>query len=257
MFNLLQNFDPFVVSFIELAVCCLLVLILFRIAGKTGIFIYLAVAIIGANLQVLKLSFFNFFDKPVALGTSLFATIFFCTDLLSEHYGKKVAQKAVWVGFAAFFVWTIITQITLGYAPLTTNQAGEEFTWALGTHPALENLFTLIPSFFVASIVSYFVSQFVDIHLYEWIKKKSKGRFLFLRNNFSTMTSSLVDNTLFSFLAFIVFNPEPLPWPTLIFTFILGTYLLRVFYSLFDTPFVYLSYYFLPNELRKQKRNQQ
>ncbi len=253
MFNFLQSLDPFFVSFIELGVYCLIILCLFKFMGKVGIYLFIAVAIIGANLQVLKVSYFGFFKGGVALGTALFATIFFCTDILSEHYGKKTARTAVGIGFGAFFVWSVITQFTLGYSPLTPEQAGQDFAWGLSIHPALETIFTLVPSFFLASVIAYFISQMTDIYLFELIKKKTKSRFLFLRNNLSTMVSSLVDNIIFSVIAFKVLNPEPVEMKTLIFTFILGTYLLRVFFSLFDTPFIYLSYYFLPKDLKDLK----
>ncbi len=252
MFSFLQVIDPLLVSFVGLFLYFFIILIFFRLAGKVGIYLYVAVAIIGANLQVLKLAYFRFFEEPVALGTGLFATIFFCTDLLTEHYGKQAAKKAIWVGFFALFLWTIITQMTLGYSPLSPSEAGESFAWALAIHPAMETLFTLVPSFLLASLIAYFVSQFLDIYLYDFIRKKTNEKFLFLRNNLSTMISSLMDNIVFSVLAFVVFNPEPLELSTLVFTFILGTYLLRLLYSLLDTPFLYLSYYFLPKELNEK-----
>ena len=60
------------------------------------------------------------------------------------------------------------------------------------------------------------------------------------------MISSLIDNTIFSLFAWIILNPEPLNFNTVIFTFILGTYFLRVFIALIDTPFIYLARFFLP-----------
>ena len=67
------------------------------------------------------------------------------------------------------------------------------------------------------------------------------GRWLWLRNNASTAASSLIDNTIFSVLAWVVFAADPLPWSTVIFTFILGTYWLRLLVAVMDTPILYLS----------------
>ena len=61
------------------------------------------------------------------------------------------------------------------------------------------------------------------------------------------MTSSLVDNIIFSFLAWIIFNPDPLNITTVLFTFILGTYFLRIIIALIDTPFVYLAGFIISN----------
>ena len=59
----------------------------------------------------------------------------------------------------------------------------------------------------------------------------------------------MVDNTVFSIFAWIILNPNPLSFNNVIFTFILGTYVLRIFIAIFDTPFIYLAKYFLPNKM--------
>ena len=69
---------------------------------------------------------------------------------------------------------------------------------------------------------------------------------MWLRNNASTAISALIDNTIFSVLAWIVFAADPLPWSTVIFTFILGTYWLRLIVAAMDTPIIYLSRYVRP-----------
>ena len=105
-----------------------------------------------------------------------------------------------------------------------------------------------LPTFFVASMISYLYSQFFDVWFFKKISKLTNKRFLWLRNNVSTMISSLFDNTIFSLFAWIILNPNPLSFNTVVFTFILGTYILRVFIALIDTPFMYLSKFFLPKK---------
>ena len=65
------------------------------------------------------------------------------------------------------------------------------------------------------------------------------------------MTSALLDNTIFSLFAWIIFNPDPLDFNTVLFTFILGTYILRIIIAILDTPFIYLAKYFLPNKINE------
>ena len=60
------------------------------------------------------------------------------------------------------------------------------------------------------------------------------------------MTSALIDNTIFSIFAWIILNPDPLDFNTVLFTFILGTYFLRIIIAILDTPFIYLAKNFLP-----------
>ena len=97
-------------------------------------------------------------------------------------------------------------------------------------------------------MIAYLVSQFFDIWFFDKISKFTKKKFLWFRNNFSTMISSLLDNTVFSLFAWIILNPNPLDFDTVLFTFILGTYILRVFIALIDTPFIYLAKFLLPKK---------
>ncbi len=236
-----------------LVVCFATILVMLRLFGEAGLYVYVAVAILGANLQILKQVLFpqmaewathlhlQVFADPVALGTILFSSTYLCTDILTEHFGRAAARRAVLLGFASFLFWTVLAVLTLGFAPLTPDQAGDGLSWALGMHDAIATLFTPVPAFFVAGMTAYLLSQFHDIWLFRLIGRLTGGRYLWLRNNVSTMLSALIDNTVFSVLAWVVFAPEPLGWRPLIFTFILGTYVLRMVVAALDTPFLYLA----------------
>ena len=227
--------------------CFLAVLTFLKFFGEVGLYVYSVIAIIAANIQVLKLVKFSFFSEPIALGTTLFASTFLCTDILAEHYGAKKARINVLIGFAGFLLMTLLMLFTLGFKPLDYTTAGENYTWALSIQDNLLDIFLPFPTFFVASMAAYLCSQFFDVWFFGWISKLTNKRFLWLRNNLSTMTSSLIDNFIFSILAWIIFNPNPLDFTTVLFTFILGTYILRVLIALIDTPFVYLSKFLVPN----------
>ena len=68
------------------------------------------------------------------------------------------------------------------------------------------------------------------------------------KNTISTFLSSLIDNTVFSVVAWIVLNPYPEPLYNVIMIYILGTYILRIFIAILDTPFLYLSKFFIKEE---------
>ncbi len=213
--------------------------------------IYTVVAIIGANIQVLKIVDFPFFNSPIALGTILFSTTFLATDILSEHYGAKLARKNILIGFSSFLLMTIFMLFSIGFTPLSFTGSGEEYSWALSTQDNLLGIFLPFPTFFAASMIAYLFSQYFDVWFYEKISRMTKKKFLWLRNNISTMLSALLDNTIFSLFAWIIFNPNPLDFNTVLFTFILGTYVLRIIIAIFDTPFIYLAKYFLPNQINE------
>ena len=251
--NLISNQNTEVVWFIMLILCFLSILVFLRLFGYVGLYVYSAIAIISANIQVLKQANFNFFSSinekiipfyepsPIALGTILFASTFLCTDILSEYYGKEKARKNVLIGFCSFFLMTILMLVTIGIQPA-------EDEWVSMVQESLAILFTPMTSIFVASMIAYLISQYFDIWFFSYLKTVSSNKLLWLRNNVSTAVSSLIDNTIFSIFAWIILNPNPFPLSDVIMTFILGVYLLRVFIAILDTPFIYLAKYFIPEE---------
>ncbi len=251
--SLISNQNTEVVWFILLILCFLSILVFLRLFGYVGLYVYSAIAIIAANIQVLKQANFNFFSSinekiipfyepsPIALGTILFASTFLCTDILSEYYGKEKARKNVLIGFCSFFLMTILMLVTIGIQPA-------EGEWVSMVQESLAILFTPMTSIFVASMIAYLISQYFDIWFFSYLKTVSSNKLLWLRNNVSTAVSSLIDNTVFSIFAWIILNPNPFPLSDVIMTFILGVYLLRVFIAILDTPFIYLAKYFIPEE---------
>ncbi len=219
----------------------LCVILFFKLFGVIGLYVYTAVAIIAANIQVLKLVKFSFFEDPIALGTILFASTFLCTDILAEEYGAKEARKNILIGFSSFLLMTFFMLFTLGFKPIDDLSVGQEYQWAFQTQENLLGIFLPFPIFFISSMLAYLVSQYFDVWFFQKISNITKKKFLWFRNNLSTMISSLIDNTVFSIFAWIILNPNPLEFSTVLFTFILGTYFLRLFIALIDTPFIYLA----------------
>ena len=234
----LGSLNTFVVWIIMLLFCFSSILIFLKLFSFAGLYVYSALAVIIGNIQVLKTVDFFYSPEPVALGTVLFASTFLCTDILSEHFGKDKAQKNVLIGFVSFLFITIVMLITIGFNPSAND-------WA---QDSLVNIFTPMSRFFIASMIAYLTSQYFDVWIYSNIKKLTMNRFLWLRNNLSTILSSLIDNIVFSILAWIILNPNPETFYNVIMIYIFGTYILRIFIALIDTPFMYLSKIFLPRK---------
>ena len=234
----LSSINTFVLWLIMLFFCFSSILIFLKLFGYVGLYIYSALAVIAGNIQVLKTVDFFYSPEPVALGTVLFASTFLCTDILSEHYGMDKARKNILIGFIGFLFMSILMLITIGFEPSASD-------WA---QDSLANVFTPMSRFFIASMIAYLISQYFDIWIYNLIKKITSNKFLWVRNNISTILSSLVDNTVFSILAWIILNPNPESFYNVIMIYILGTYILRIFIALIDTPFMYLSKFFIPKK---------
>ena len=233
--EILNNLNPEIIWVLMLLFCFISILIFIRLFGYIGIFIYSSLAVIAGNIQVLKTVDFFYSPEPVALGTILFASTFLCTDILSEYYGKEKARTNILIGFCAFLFMTLLMVLTIGFKP-------SEGDWV---QESLSNVFTPMTRFFIASMIAYLISQYFDVWFFSYLKKITSEKYLWLRNNLSTIVSSLVDNTVFSIFAWILLNPEPVNIYNVIMIYIFGTYLLRILLALLDTPFIYIAKFFI------------
>jgi queuosine precursor transporter len=201
-----------------------MVLFAYRLFGKTGLYIWVVIAVILANIQVMKT--IEIFGLVTALGNVMYASLFLVTDILNENHSRKDAKKAVWVGFFALIAMTVLMQITLYFVPHESDLLGEH----------IQAIFSFMPRIAVASLSAYLVSQTYDIWVFANLKKRHGGKYLWLRNNISTASSQLIDNTIFSVIAFAgVFS-----WNVILQIFITSM-ILKIIVAAFDTPFIYLS----------------
>lgn len=199
-------------------------LLSYKFFGRMGIFLWIVVATILANIQVLVV--LDLFTIEASLGNILYGTIFLATDVLNEIYGKKEAKKAVFIGFAVMFVTVVIMQLTIQFIPNTND-------WAM---PHLESIFGFLPIVFLASVTAFIVSQLLDVYIFAKIKDKlPDNKFLWIRNNGSTLISQLIDTLIFVPIAFYYKSfPD-------IMILVLSTYVIKLLVALLDTPIIYIA----------------
>ncbi len=245
----LQTFSSESLSFLTFLVCSVSILFLLRWFGAAGLYVYNALAIVVANIQVLRLADFAFSPEPVALGTVIFSTTFLVSDILTEHYGPQSARHSLWLSFLAQILVTLWMVITLGHPPLQTNTLTPDIADVYKANDqALLQIFA--PSFrlLFASLIAYAISQICDIWLFQKIRTLSQGRFVWLRQNLSTALSGLLDNFTFGLIAWVILSPTPLSLSLFLSSFVIASYLLRTAVNLAGTPIMYLSYSFLPKQ---------
>jgi uncharacterized integral membrane protein (TIGR00697 family) len=228
--------SPEVLAVLTLMVASVAILVLFRLYGMLGLMCYITMAYIATNIQVLHLAQYSFASEPVALGTVLFATTFIVSDIITEHYGAVKARMAIGLSFITQIAFTILMILTVTHPPLENAQVLN----------AMDVIFMPAPRLLVASLISYVISQLVDIWLFQKISKQTHKKHLWFRTFISTALSALVDNIIFSTLAWVILSPNPVSFNSLIYTYILGTYVARLLVSILSTPIIYLSYYCLP-----------
>ena len=170
--------------------------LLYRFFGKAGLQVAIATAIILANLQGPKLTII--FGMQTSLGVIFYSSIFFATDVLSENYGKAEANKAVRMGFAVSLIVLIMLSLALLYSPSTKPATA---AYSASIHEAFATIVNFTPRFIFGSLLAYYVSQSFDVWAFHKIKKITGEKWLWLRNNASTMSSQVVDTLIYSLVA--------------------------------------------------------
>lgn len=200
-----------------------LLVLTYKLFGLTGLYVWIGFAIVAANIQVIKSV--TLFGMSATLGNIMYGSIFLATDLINEKYGRKKAQKAVYIGFVMMISFTIITQVSLLFTP-------NEFDFA---NDSLLTIFSILPRITLGSLLAYLISQSLDVKLFDLIKHRyDKDNQLWIRNNGSTLISQIVDTLVFTLIAFLGVYPIEVVIEILIFS-----YVIKVITSLLDTPFVY------------------
>jgi uncharacterized integral membrane protein (TIGR00697 family) len=211
-----------------------------RHGAAQKLYLYLAAlfitSLVVSNLIFQKFFYWYPFDWEI-MGNSLFELsvgilpypiTFLVTDLISEIFGKKAANRVVVAGiFASFFSMGIL--LLAGVVPALPKSPIDEATF--------NKVFALSPIAVLASMMAYLFAQFVDIRIYHFWKNLTKGRHLWLRNNFSTFASQFIDTfTVVGLLC--IFGV--LPWDTFLGLLISGV-VFKILVALIDTPLLYLS----------------
>lgn len=203
--------------------------------------IFLTSLVLGNVIGTTK--FVQVFFMTVPAGVLAYPFTFLATDLICELYGKKRAQTMVWIGFIMNFF--MLALMTLGH--LLKDAGGVS-----GATSTFEDVYRFMVGNTVASMVAYLVAQTVDVHLFHFWKRLTKGRHLWLRNNLSTTFSQLVDTTaILSILYFANNLGENVDSPGALLGLILSSYLFKLLFALFDTPLFYLGVWLLKDKVHE------
>lgn len=208
-----------------------LTVFLYRFYGKQGLYAAVILGIILGNLQGGKVTEFILFGTSfnVSMGAILYSGIFFATDILNEKFGKAEASKAVMLGFVTNVAVMITLVVSTYFMPSSIAGSSGE------VHSAIATLANYSPIFVIGSLTAYLVSQRFDVWFFHYLKQKTDGKKLWLRNNLSTIASQLIDSFIYQFTWVIAAG--------LSFYEALGLalakYIFKVFIALIDTIFIY------------------
>ncbi len=176
--------------------------------------------IIASKTIAFDFGFTTFFAPGAVL---LFSVTFLLTDIVNEKFGKRETQRMILLA-----LFSQIALIAFSYlivhatpAPFFQNQSAFEF------------IFGTVPRIVIASLVTFFISENLDTYLFQWFKKLTNGKQLWMRNAFSSLPAMLVDSVIFVTLAFYGTMP--------ILPLIIGLTVVKWLVGIVDIPFMYLS----------------
>lgn len=177
---------------------------------------------------------FGIYTFEISVGILPYPITFLVTDILSEVYGRKKADAVVISGLiASVFVLGVITLADWVTAT----------SWSPIDNQTFSHVFGFTSASVGASMVAYLIAQFIDIRIFHFFKKLTHGNHLWLRNNFSTITSQLIDTVT---VLLLLCSFGVIPWGKFEVLFVTG-FLFKTIVALCDTPFFYAAAYLLRN----------
>jgi uncharacterized integral membrane protein (TIGR00697 family) len=166
-----------------------------------------------------------FMGLTFTVGAISYAVLFAVTDIVSEVWGRKEANKLVYIGWMVYGLVIVYSQIAQLMPPAVF--------WA-ENQAAYETVFGIVPRIILGSLASYTVSQYYDIWIFHVLKNITGEKYLWLRNNLSTASSQFIDTLIFVSIAFIGIVPN-----SALIGLIIGQYVIKLMIALLDTPIVY------------------
>ena len=202
------------------------------------IYLYLAglfiTALVVSNLIFQKFFYWYPFDIEIfdnklfelSVGILPYPITFLITDIISEIYGKKKAIQVVITGiFASFF--SIILLLVADSLPAIENSPIKDTVF--------KEVFSMTPLAVIASMLAYLCAQFIDIKIFHFWKNLTKGKFLWLRNNFSTFSSQFIDSSL---VIGLLCSFNIISWD-LFWGLVLSAVIFKILIAIIDTPILY------------------
>ena len=167
----------------------------------------------------------------VPAGVLAYSLTFLVTDVIGEIWGKQKAQTVVVGGFITLVLVFVLTGISIFWPPATFWPHQQAYETILGSSGRI----------MIASLIAYLFSQYHDVWAFSFLRRLTTERFLWLRNNVSTIVSQLLDSVIFITIAFYGVMP--------LVPLIMGQWVVKVGIALLDTPLVYLLVYLVRRRL--------
>jgi len=206
-----------------------------KLAALSSIFV---AALVAANLLGTKIT--TILGVSVSVGIFAYPLTFLITDAIEEVFDKEKAKHLMRGALVAQILVLIIVAIAIKLPPAARFEQNDAYV----------SIFSNSVRIIIASLTAFFLSQTHDIWAFSFWKQKTHGRFLWLRNNLSTVVSQFIDTIIFMFIAFYQITPKF--DVAFLFSLIIPYWLFKVAFALIDTPFVYGLVYWLKKDRQQE-----
>tara|TARA_B100001027_G_scaffold174210_1_gene125439 strand:- start:180 stop:899 length:720 start_codon:yes stop_codon:yes gene_type:complete len=205
---------------------------LFYFFGRSGLYIAVILGIVLGNLQGGKVSDLVVFGYTftVSMGAIMYSGIYFATDLINEKYGRTFANEAVILGAIANVVVMLTLVLSTYYLPSEIAKSSD------AVHEAISTLAYYSPWFVIGSLTAYLISQTFDVWMFHKLKVLTNGKYLWLRNNVSTLSSQALDTLIYTLVWVLAGDMTFI----VALSIALTKYIFKIFIALLDTIFIYL-----------------
>lgn len=209
---------------VEIVCCFTGLLVAKKFFGKNGVLVWIGLAAVLANVVQGKNA--ELIGLYAGIGHVLFSSTFLATDILNECYSQKDAKRGVLIGLFGNIVYLVTMIIAMAYNPSPIDTMGEHMNAMFGLNIRIT----------LSSMFWYLVSNFGDVWLYNKLKIATGGKYLWLRNNVSTILFNCAENFGFAFFAFSgIYNTGQ------ILQIALASTAVEVVVGICDTPFLYMA----------------
>ncbi len=221
--------------------------ILLVLTGAFLLALVVANVFAASKIIVVPLGFHTVYQ---AVGIIAYPVTFLVTDLISELYGKDVANRTVWTGFVMSLGLVVFVEIGRAIPSASPEQQAVFTTFFQSTTRAV-----------AASMLAYLVAQLIDVRLFHFWKRLTHGRHLWLRNNGSTVGSQIVDTIIVTTVLFwgapsLRDGGQSVMSAEEILSLIRDGALFKAIVALVDTPLFYLGVHFLRPLVGPSKRQE-
>lgn len=226
-----------ILFFVSIIACFGLLFLAKKLFGKAGVYAWIVIATILANIETMKIvSMLGFND--VVLGTVSFASVFLATDILAVCYGYKASKKGVYIGLFTSVVFLSLIQLLLVFVPSPNDYVSGSLQTVFG----IDGTYIWVT---LASVVMFFLSNLMNVLIFNKLRIKLKNKKLWLVNNISSIIANCTENFCFVLLGYyllqLIFTGSTIYSFGTCLAIALTTSFVEIIVSLLDTPFLYLA----------------